>query len=722
MISDDIIKKIKFVFAGDNKDLKKTLDETNKAASALAKNFDLEKQSKVLDKFIKNLSGTNKELTKTMQGIQKGFRDIAEKDFEKFTKKVEGAYKSLQETQRKIEAAQRAGDTAEIQRLQKVQKYQQSNMTRNMNQANNSAGAAGGGGGQPPGGLLTQLSGLGAVVGTGYAAMRSLSTIPNFARSAGEMTLNNQASLAGLGRNNLQRYLSGDLGQEFVLGKNKGAANTEVLKALEAGTASRAIGSGIPGGLKGAWNVVANNPLKFFDNEAMAQGFENGARGQFTTQTETDRQELINKRVANSIDPVYLQSIQQNAASRFGMQSSFNMSDREYSNTLNSLKGSRMSESEMMNFSMQNRGVLGNAASARLANAPGMIRNTTGMGMDVSNSLLQATALNGNNAMSEKDQVIQMYAKGFENGIKDSGLLEGILKGTASIAQSFGSRIDMARMSGDIASVANQIGDGARGMQGTMDAKNFYENMSDSNDEMGLHKQAYAVEVTKHIKNRTAREALRNYISSKKPEEIKQLAGNEEFMSSAAANGATPEELATLTGKTSSNLFEDSQMNMTAPSRKLKSDIKAYALKNGVSEAEATRRLSLVRTGALTGNYGSDTSRVAMGSFLTGNRAGTDGSTFDPNALGKDLANTQSGAYTSITSDRQNEFNKSAMDKVDVRDINDATVSQKQTFDKTGGTMGLGGSVTDLVRALQRFAEALQTDTPQNWTRKPGGQ
>ena len=708
MISDDIIKKIKFVFAGDNKDLKKTLDETNKAAASLSKNFDLGKQSNVLDKFIKNLGTTNKQLTATMKGIQTGFKDIAEKDFTKFTKKVEGAYKSLQETQKKIEQAQKSGNSSEIERLEKIKRYQQTNMNSNMSAANNSASAGGASGNTAPKSMLGQLSQLAGASGAAYAAIRSLSVVPNFAQNAGERSINNQGTLGGLGRNNLQRYLSGDIGQELVLGKNKGAAAEEINEAINQGVASRGIRS-LGGAFQGMYSAAINgdNPLK---------GFDRGALETFGTKTSTERQELIDKKMQNSMDPLYMQNLQANAQSRFSIQSSFGANDAQYGGHLRSLQGSRMSESDMQNYMTQNRSILGNNSSEKLLNAPGRLRNTTGMSMDLSNSLLQATQLNGNkDNLSGEDKVKKLFAESFERGIDDSGLLEGILKGTAAIAQSFGSRIDMGRMSGDISSMASAMGGDARATQGATSAMSAYQSMFDGADELGMYKSNFTAQLAGKVKDPKMRAKLYSYLQSKTPEEIQQLSTNEQFQNTLSLSGVDSDTISSI--NSSSKDFGKNLNNMTQNGRNSEALIQEMMKNNpNMTRNEIEAKVGAVLGSSLTSMQGTDEAKAAMYMKFNNSVDQTQKNTYNPKGLSPMLDNTQSGTITNMV-DRSTLFSQDAMNNVDASRIEAAKVSGEQTMKATGGTMGLGGSVTNLISALSQFANALTTD--QGATKSP---
>jgi hypothetical protein len=417
MSSKDIIKQILIKFKGDNTDLKKSVADAQKVVSNLNRGTSLNQQYGAMDKFIKNISKTNENLSKTFTVFQKGMKGVLEGDMQKFEKRAEAQYKRIQILQRELDKASQSGDRARAGRIQGIMGSANQRLSGAMSGYNQTAQALGTEAQGSAGGFMKGMAGamgipmLATPAAVGVIAAKALSLMGNSPAQA----ISNNRALADVSRGYFKSGMGGDLSTAYTMITDPTAAK----RARHA--------AGTEGKLFDL-ETYTNNPLKTI---------ENSIRTILTTSPLNYTSEM-KKRAAqgalenfeniknSNMNPEKLNYLTGVNSSRLAFQRQFGLNDSQRFNIANEGRDQLMSESETQGVSGALRDALGSRAGSLSASQAGLIRKKFGTDLGLSTSMLGSLGTISGGEIPNENKTIEIMGKAFKHGIEDSALAEKV--------------------------------------------------------------------------------------------------------------------------------------------------------------------------------------------------------------------------------------------------------------------------------------------------------
>lgn len=417
----DIIKQILVKFNGDNTNLKKTIEDSARTAATLSKSSSLNQQYGAMDKFIKNVSKTNENLSKTFTIFQKGMKGVIEGDMQKFERRTEAQYKRIKNLQVELDKASQAGDNARAAKIERVMGVAGRKMTGAMtgyNQASQALtegaqpGFAGGFGRGVAGamGIPVGMGGAALGVAAAAAAVKAMQIYGN-----SEMQkISNVRGLTDISRGYFAPGMRGDISTAFTMANDPSA-----MRRAETAAGGRGGAITAPGLFKAAGRIIASNL-------ATGMGLLGDQRLDYARREQQDIAQNFENIKQSTMTPEKLAYLQANNPARLSFQRQFGLNDIQRFNIAKAGRDQLMSESETLGVSGALRERLGARSGAVASAQAGMIRKTFGMDLGLAASMVGGIGNITGGGVPDEKKTIEIIGKAFKSGIEDYQLAEKI--------------------------------------------------------------------------------------------------------------------------------------------------------------------------------------------------------------------------------------------------------------------------------------------------------
>jgi hypothetical protein len=534
MSSKDIIKQILVKFKGDTTELKKSVADAQKVASNLNRGTSLNQQYGTMDKFIKNISKTNENLSKTFTIFQKGMKGVLEGDMQKFEKRAETQYKRIQILQRELDRASLAGDRARANRVQEVMGNANRRLNASMTGYNDasktlaSANENGFGSGFArgvSGALGIPMMGTPALIGlaAAAAAAKAVQLIAN----APSQEISNIRQLTDISRGYFKSGTQGDLSNAYLMSTDPSAMQRA---KNAAGTTGKLFDL----------NTYTNNPLKTFENSiktvfTSAPWNYNATMKKYVEQDTAENFQNIKQSTMNPEKLAYLSS---RAGSRLDFQRQFGLNDAQRLAYATVGRSTLMSEDEMMGASFSLRDKVGANTALGLATEAGKVRADKrigiGMSLDKATSMMGSLSMISGGGKASSDQLIDIMAKAFSRGIDDAALAEKITAASIGMMEKAGVTGSANKNALDISTLATMISPNGQANARTVGAAINVNDKLGRAFSAGGEDEMYRIQVLNKLANKTNNPAAALLLLSKMggdPQKMQNLGENELFQS-----------------------------------------------------------------------------------------------------------------------------------------------------------------------------------------------
>lgn len=496
----DIIKQIVVKFKGDDKELKKTLDDVTKGM-AKANTAATGGSTANLTKSLRDLSALSKEyakvgnsmaqMPKAFQSIIQSVRQLAQVDMKNTESQLERMSTKIENRIQRLNRMQESGASPG-----RIQAYDQV-IGRNISQAGQlaqrlaasraalgdttpsgdggGAGSGGFGGMIGAGGPFARFFGYGALIQAPGMAL-------NFAKQFEHEQLSSDAAGRAFGlQQRIAGYRGGDLAQA-ALARQGGMqradeyAESQYSKGMmgDLATFGGSLGSlaggistrnpmAIGAGAAGLWSSTGNVFSRLFGNRDAAE------RTRFF-------QEGLEREKNSTIDPYLAKRFMEQAPERANFARLMGSpTSALWRNQAAAAYETPEAQGQAMQVALQLRGQMGSNAAKGLSLATGRLGNLGGMDFGAMGQILGGVAIGDKGGDKQAEETTKkMMAEAFAAGIEDSGLLENLLKFGSSIAAASRNPIDanavIQRMA---AGIGTDDVNNARTVQGAKEAEQF---------------------------------------------------------------------------------------------------------------------------------------------------------------------------------------------------------------------------------------------------------